>query len=416
MQHETPDHRISPQAGASSVPADPSEDLEIEQRLAFLELAHGDRERLREVAGALNASSTGFIDTFYRHLFSFEATARFLGDPELLARLKRMQQAHLESMLAARWDEEYVQQRRRVGDAHAHLGIDPQMFLGAYNQYLQYALRELISDDSTQRAQVEQLSSLLKVVLLDIGLTLDAYFAQATQNLRQALEMLFQANAELKHFAQLTSHDLKTPLGTVANLCEEALDEFGTEMPGEARRLIEAARNRTYRMSTLIDELLASTMTPQGSRQQEVVSTPELIDEILEQLRPQLSQKNIEVVIGPELPRVAGEPVRLREAFFNLISNAIKFMDKPRGRIAIDVEMHDGNCTFSIADNGPGIPKDEFTRIFAPFSRLAAHRNVPGSGLGLYFAKSMIEEQGGRIWVESEPGEGTRFFVLLKQA
>ena len=103
--------------------------------------------------------------------------------------------------------------------------------------------------------------SLLKVIFLDIGLTLDAYSEQATHGLRQALELLLKANAELRQFAHLTSHDLKTPLATVANLCDETIDEFGAEMPQEARKLIEAVRNRVFRMSATIDDLLSSTIS-----------------------------------------------------------------------------------------------------------------------------------------------------------
>src|SRR5689334_22277441 len=85
---------------------------------------------------------------------------------------------------------------------------------------------------------VEQVLPLIKVIFLDIGLTLDAYFSQATQRLREALDMYWKANDDLRRFAQLTSHDLKTPLATVANLCDEVLDEFGDEIPVEAREMI----------------------------------------------------------------------------------------------------------------------------------------------------------------------------------
>ena len=103
--------------------------------------------------------------------------------------------------------------------------------------------------------------SLQKAVFLDISLTLEAYFTQATQSLRRALDLIYQANLELRQFAQLTSHDLKTPLATMANLCDEALDEFGDQMPAEAAKLIDSARMRAFRMSTTIDELLSSTMS-----------------------------------------------------------------------------------------------------------------------------------------------------------
>jgi signal transduction histidine kinase len=230
------------------------------------------------------------------------------------------------------------------------------------------------------------------------------------------LDLVYQANTELRQFAQLTSHDLKTPLATMANLCDEALDEFRDTMPAEAAELIEAARQRAFRMSATIDELLHSSMSLHSDAPQDVVDSAAVIAEAIEQVRPILAQKKIELVAPGPLPRVLGDRARIREVFYNLLSNAAKFSDKRRGRIEIACTKRDGDCIFSVADNGPGIPAEELARVFVPFRRLPHHRDVPGSGLGLYFAKTIVEQQGGRIWVESEPGTGSTFYVLLKQA
>lgn len=386
-------------------------------QLAFLEIGADDQARLRGLSGRLGAAAGAFVEVFYRHLFAFHETARFLQDPQLVARLKTAQQRHLASMLEADWNDDYVSQRYRVGDVHAQVGIHPRIFLGAYNQYLQFCLRELSREShAADRELVERMLSLQKVVFLDIGLTLDAYFTQATQNLRQALDLVFQANKELRQFAQLTSHDLKTPLATMANLCDEALDEFSAEMPAEAAKLVAAARDRAFRMSRTIDELLSSAMSLHTEPIADRVSSQEIIAEAAEQLRPLWEQKAIRVEIAPHLPEVLGDRARLREVFYNLLSNAIKFIDKPQGEIAVACTTREGECVFRISDNGCGIPAEELQRVFVPFRRLPAHRDVPGSGLGLYFAKTIVEQQQGRIWVESELGRGTTFFVLLRQA
>jgi signal transduction histidine kinase len=389
--------------------------MTLERRLQYLEIDEADRARLRAIAPLLAEAGSLFVETFYRHLFRFGETARFLQDSRLVARLKQAQQEHLESMLAAEWNEAYVSRRNRVGDAHAQVGINPTIFLGAYNQYLQFSLRELAGKIGGADL-AEHLLSLQKAVFLDIGLTLEAYFTQAVSNLRRALDLVYQANTELRQFAQLTSHDLKTPLATMANLCDEALDEFRDAMPPEAAELIEAARQRAFRMSATIDELLHSSMSLHSDAPQDVVDSAAVIAEAIEQVRPILAQKKIELIEPGPLPRVLGDRARIREVFYNLLSNAAKFSDKRQGRIEIGCTKRDGECIFSVADNGPGIPAEELSRVFVPFRRLPNHRDVPGSGLGLYFAKTIVEQQGGRIWVESERGTGSTFFVLLKQA
>ncbi len=395
----------------------PSEITDLARRLAFLDIDESDRQRLRELAPHLQSSAVAFVDTFYRHLFAFEETARFLQDPKLVTRLKESQQSHLESMLQADWNQSYVDRRYRVGDVHAQVGISPQVFLGAYNQYLLFCMRRLVSpDDQAMQAYAEQVQSLQKAVFLDISLTLEAYFTQATQSLRHALDLIYQANTELRQFAQLTSHDLKTPLATMVNLCDEALDEFRTDMPAEAAKLIELARNRAFRMSITIDELLSSTMSLHSDDAQGEAESDQALAEAVDRVRPLLEQKKIALTIAEGLPRVLGDRVRIREVFYNLLSNAIKFSDKPNSRIVVGCKLRGDECIFSIQDNGSGIPAEELARVFVPFRRLPAHREIPGSGLGLYFVKTMVEQQAGRIWVESEVGKGSCFYVLLKRA
>ncbi len=405
------------QGDAKKAASHRSEIAALARRLAFFEIDERDCQHLRALAPRLKSCASDFVDTFYRHLFSFEETARFLQDPVLVARLKELQQSHLESMLEADLNEEYVERRYRVGDVHAQVGISPQIFLGGYNQYLQFCMRRLASDlNEPMQAYTEQMLSLQKAVFLDIDLTLEAYFAQATQSLRQALDLVYKANSELRQFAQLTSHDLKTPLATMANLCDEALDEFGSEMPGEAAKLIESARMRAFHMSATIDELLSSTISLHSDEEQDEISSERAMREAIDQIRPLLDQKSIELTVPELLPRVLGDRVRIREVFYNLLSNAVKFSDKPKAQITIGCTTRDDECIFSIADNGSGIPAEELARVFVPFRRLPAHREIPGSGLGLYFAKTMVEQQNGRIWVESELGKGSCFYVLFKRA
>lgn len=393
----------------------PGAEQDLHHRLRFLELTEPDAAVLRSLLPQFQSSEGEFVDAFYRHLRSFPETAAFLEDPERFARLHQLQRNHFRTLLEARWNATYVASRRRVGDVHAEVGIEPQFFIGAYYQYVQYCLRHYFENQSgaPDPSSCETALSLLKAVFLDIGLTLDAYFLQSTQKLQNALDLLWKANQDLRQFAHLTSHDLKTPLATVANLCEETLDEFGSQLPDEARKLIDAARERIFRMSTMIDELLSSTVASESLDHREEVDLTRSINEALDRVRPLAGQKGVRLVVQLTAPPIWGNHVRLREAVYNLASNAVKYSPAEQGLVTVRSEVRDGHVRISVADNGPGIPKDELLRVFAPFHRLTTHRDLPGTGLGLYFAKNLVEALGGRITVESQPGCGCTFSIDL---
>ncbi len=409
-----PTHSDAPPSIGSD---DAHEITDLRERLAYLEFDEQDRAQLQELNDRLRDRRDDFVDEFYQHLFKFETTARFLRDPQLVERLKVSQMEHLQHMLAAEWSDAYMDRCFRVGDVHARVGISPQMFLGAYNKYLQFCV-ECLGQDFGESSQhfARMVRSVQKAVFFDIGLTLEAYFSRMTANLRRALDLLYQANAELRQFAQLTSHDLKTPLATMVNLCDEALDEFGRQIPSEAGKLIQAARNRALRMSATIDDLLQSAISMHEEPAQQALSPEPVLLETVELLRPAMEQKHIAITLPEHMPAVRADRVRLREVFFNLLSNAVKYHDKSAGKIIVRAAADERHCTISIIDDGPGIPPHELTRIFVPFRRLDAHRDTPGSGLGLYFAKTLVEQQGGAIWAESKPGQGSSFHIRLSLA
>lgn len=386
----------------------------LSERRAFLELSDLDVERVRAVASMFQSYLDEFMDLFYDHLFSNSTAASYLTDPELVERLKRTQRRYFESVLEARLDAAYVRDRLRIGQTHAEVGLEPQWFLGAYNQYMQFCFRRfaLHCGDGLDD-YVEGTLSLLKVILLDMGLALDSYFTQATDELRKALRLLAQSNTELKEFARLASHDLKTPLATVAGYCEEFLDEFGGEVSADGRGLIEAARTKTLQLGHTIDELLSLSEASAQPDHRSLVPARRLFEGALERLHSEIESRRVRVVLPDEMPEVFVHPGRIQEVFFNLISNALKYNDKGNGTVKVSVAEGEGMHVFRVIDDGPGIAEADYDKIFAPFRRLPQHKGKPGSGLGLYFVKTIVEEQGGRVWVASRPGEGSCFFVAL---
>jgi len=187
-------------------------------------------------------------------------------------------------------------------------------------------------------------------------------------------------------------------------------------MPAEASKLIDKARQTAFQMSGLIDELLSVSIKTQMNDANDDVSIDEVLAEVLERMSQAISDKNIEVNIASPLPVVLGNKIQLREAFYNLISNAEKYIDKVPGLIHISSETRENDFIITISDNGPGIPAEELEQIFTAFRRLQIHQGHEGSGLGLYFAKSLIEHQGGKVWAESESGCGSSFHIQLRGA
>ncbi len=135
-----------------------------------------------------------------------------------------------------------------------------------------------------------------------------------------------------------------------------------------------------------------------------------MVPEIIEMIDP---PKDIAVKIEAKLPVVRGEPTRIMQVFQNLLSNAIKFMDKPNGEVRIGCMRENGHWKFNVTDNGPGIDKKHFGKIFQIFQTLTARDEFESTGIGLTIVKKIVELHGGKIWVESEVGEGTSFFFTL---
>jgi signal transduction histidine kinase len=383
-------------------------------RQAFLQISEEDCRRVQALAPAFHAFAGEFVERFYAHLFSFPHTAAFLEDKELVVRLKGLQRRYFDSLLEANLRPDYVEERRRMGRAHEEVGLEPQWFLGGFNQYIQHCFNYFAGLPGQDLSQyVAGTLSLLKFILLDIGLTLDAYFGRSTEQLRKALNLYEQSNAELSEFAHLASHDLKTPLATVAALCEEFLDEFGSTVPNEARQLIDSARVRTMKMKGLIDELLSMSESAARPGVRTRASARALLDEVLDRVRLEIGERPIRIEIPDQMPEVYTHPGRFREVFYQLLSNAVKFMDKEPGVVRVSAEQSGGEIIFCVADNGPGISEADHLKIFAPFQRLPQHRHRTGSGLGLYFVQKIVAEKGGRVWVESTVGLGCKFYVAI---
>ena len=174
--------------------------------------------------------------------------------------------------------------------------------------------------------------------------------------------------------------------------------------------MLDTLLGRTKRMHDLIDGVLRYSRIGRAKEEPGLVDLEKLVPDIVDLIAP---PEHIEVKIQRPLPTIQGENTRVQQVFQNLLSNAIKFMDKPQGVIEVGCERENGHWKFKVVDNGPGIEERHFAKIFQIFQTLSARDEYESTGIGLTIVKKIVEQYGGRIWVESQVGTGTAFYFTF---
>jgi PAS domain S-box-containing protein len=221
-------------------------------------------------------------------------------------------------------------------------------------------------------------------------------------------------------FVATISHELRTPLASLHGAALTLL-EHGEDLSGPTQHeLLDMIAVQSRRLADLVDEILVTGQLDSGSLR--VVTEPfdpeELVWSVAAAARHRVDDETtIEVSLPAVLPKVAGDAGRTRQVLTNLLDNAIKYSPHG-GRIELAVEADDSHARFTVQDEGLGIPLGEQTLIFDKFYRLDPHhrRGIGGSGLGLYICRELVLSMSGRIWVESDPGEGSTFTFELPVA
>jgi two-component system CheB/CheR fusion protein len=225
---------------------------------------------------------------------------------------------------------------------------------------------------------------------------------------KQAEEALQTTNAELQNFAYALTHDLQEPLRMVVNFTELLAQEYAGKLEGDADKFISYSVQGALRIEALLKALLAYWEISERERASlALINCGAVLDKTLFNLQAAIAESGA-LVTSDLLPTVAAEEVLMMQLFQNLISNSIKYRGQAVPKIHVSAEQDGEGWRFAVRDNGIGIDPQDADRVFGMFKRLHGSE-ISGTGIGLAICKKVVERQGGRIWVESEAGQGATF-------
>lgn len=229
-----------------------------------------------------------------------------------------------------------------------------------------------------------------------------------------AEQELRNINRELENFVDIVSHDLKIPIISIQGFSSRLLKNYQDRLGEKGRRYVDQIKTSADRMENLVSELLALSRIGRVVSEFADVSSRTILKKAVASLKHSLNENGIELVLGKNLPTIHCDAERIYQVFENVLSNAIKFVrleKNPR----IEVGSEDGGTfhRFHVKDNGIGIDPLYHREIFKRFRRLKEVQDGRGTGLGLAIVERIVENHGGKVWVESQKGKGATFYFTL---
>ncbi len=241
---------------------------------------------------------------------------------------------------------------------------------------------------------------------------LEELVTERTAELHEAMAELERSNAELQQFAYVASHDLQEPLRMISSYVQLLADRYRGRLDDDADEFIGYAVDGAERMQTLISDLLALSRVGTGGEEMK----PTDVNVALGRARANLAfpiEESGAVITSDTLPSVMADETNLSQLFQNLIGNSIKFRGSEPPRVHVSANLEGGEWVFSVKDSGIGFDPRHSERIFDIFQRLNPRGTYKGTGIGLAISRKIVEQHGGRIWAESEPGEGATFYFTM---
>jgi signal transduction histidine kinase len=404
----------------------------------FFQYGAEERTLLARLQPILEKHADDLVAAFYRHLLSFPETQRLLRDPEVTERLLTKQREYLLSLAGPEIDDAYIEARRRIGQVHARVGLEPRWYLGAYALYASLLTPTILAGDVTAsggEADGRRTGIALgRLLLLDASLAIDAYMEGHERDLeylnrelvasgRRLAKDLERTDTALRHTAERAraaerlasigtlvaglAHEIGTPMGVIqghAKLLEGAVSG------DNARWRLRTIQDQISRISRIIQSLLH--MARPGRPRRVPIDLAVLLDSTLAFLTEKLARR--EIVVNRDyaraLPSVLGDPERLQQVFLNLFLNAADSMPKG-GELRVSLGTHGSELEVRVADTGHGIPAGDLERVFEPFYTTKAAGE--GSGLGLSVVQGIVAEHHGAIEVLRSDDAGTEFRLLF---
>ena len=225
---------------------------------------------------------------------------------------------------------------------------------------------------------------------------------------------LARSNAELEQFAYVASHDLQEPLRTIASYTKLLSRRYSGQLDAKADRFLQYIMEEALRMQALINDLLRYSRVGRQAQNLVRCDGAAVFDIVVRRLQEAIANSGA-TVTRDELPTVMADETQLVQLFQNLIGNAVKYRSSEPPAVQVGAECQEGQWLFWVRDNGIGIDPKYAERIFVIFQRLHTQEEYAGTGIGLAIAAKIVERHGGRIWVESQPGQGATFYFTIPE-
>jgi light-regulated signal transduction histidine kinase (bacteriophytochrome) len=232
---------------------------------------------------------------------------------------------------------------------------------------------------------------------------------KAQEDLRKLNKRLTESNKELEQFAYVASHDLQEPLRMVSSFLQLLEKKYNEQLDDSAHQYIHFAVDGSERMKTLINDLLKFSRVGTTVEENSEVDCNMLLKNVIKVYEQKINENEAKIRVR-ELPVIKGNRTQLEQLFQNLIGNALKYRGKDAPCIEIGANEEGAGWVFHVKDNGIGIEKKFYEKVFVIFQRLHGKNEYGGTGIGLAICKKIVERHGGKIWIESEPGSGTTFY------